>query len=81
VCNDLEDFAVLMSKTSWDNMKDVYCDLWTHLKKESIGKKGKDIFELLIRRSNEYKQVNKDNVFETELSRDMFKEELQDEGD
>jgi len=31
-----------------ENMKQIYVDLWTNLRKESIGKNGKDIFELLI---------------------------------
>jgi len=47
-----------------ENMKQIYVDLWTSLRKESIGKNGKDIFELLIWWANEYKKVNKDNKFE-----------------
>lgn len=64
VCNDIEDFADVLSKTSMENMKEIYVDLWTSLRKESIGKNGRDILELLIRRSNEYKKVGKDNKFE-----------------
>ena len=64
VCNDIEDFANILSKTCMENMKEIYVDLWTSLRKESIGKSGKDIFELLVRWSNEYKKVNKDNKFE-----------------
>lgn len=64
VCNDIEDFADVLSKTSMENMKELYVDLWTNLRKESIGKSGRDIFELLVRWSNEYKKIGKDNKFE-----------------
>lgn len=64
VCNDIEDFADVLSKTSMENMKELYVDLWTSLRKESIGKSGRDIFELLVRWSNEYKKIGKDNKFE-----------------
>ena len=57
-----------MSKTHSDNMKQIYVEFWTKLKEESIGKKGKDLLDLLIWRSNEYKTVNKDkSKFEQEL--------------
>lgn len=82
VCNDIEDFADILAKTSMDSMKEIYVDLWTSLKKESIGKNGKDIFELLIRRANEYKKVNKENKFEQELSQHLFTEEnVEENGD
>jgi adenine-specific DNA methylase len=78
ICNDIEDFSEVLSKTSAENMKEIYVDLWTMLKQESIGKKGKDIFDLLIRRTNEYKKVNKENTFESS----MFKEEeINESGD
>lgn len=62
-------------------MKQIYVELWNNLRKESIGKKGKDIYELLIWRANEYKKVNKENKFEEDLQNLFTEEKVEDEGD
>ena len=60
-CEDLEDFCDKMCSLSNEHqMRHIYADLSTELRKEANDPSGAELFELLVRRVNAYKTVLKD---------------------